>query len=337
MSGQRPPTGSGGYNRDSFYPPVTVAPVKGGADERGSFKQETYGEQDEGWDVYADFNNAGPRYSSTVYGHGQTNSQGYHQLPVGASKPETPLSATSSTPVELVTVPALGAEWQKSELRAMTSAAKREESWDSWRIKWRSFRRDENGFCGIPWLTRRLFACVVFGCCVVVGIILAFTIPRVPGFNFNNDNPLNGSSHIGLSRLPANFSFDTHLNLQVNTQSNFIPITFTKLHATLFDSDTNTAIGEGEVTGLKFPAKQFINYFMPFSVNYTAVNDTDITWNDLYHACQNPAIVPAGESRPPLKLRLVLDMSIAGLPGHPTASTATNNAPCPFELSVNSI
>ncbi len=55
-----------GYNRSSFFHVGREEPVKGGRDE------EELGQND-AWDVYADFNNAGPRYS-TAFGQ---NSQGY--------------------------------------------------------------------------------------------------------------------------------------------------------------------------------------------------------------------------------------------------------------------
>lgn len=53
---------SAGYNRNTFFPAAREEPLKGGADEEA-------GESD-AWDVYADFNNAGPRYSS-AFGMGQ--------------------------------------------------------------------------------------------------------------------------------------------------------------------------------------------------------------------------------------------------------------------------
>jgi hypothetical protein len=54
---------SAGYNASTFYP-GREEPLKGGRDE-----------EEEVWDIYADFNNAGPRYS-TAYGHPSVNSQG---------------------------------------------------------------------------------------------------------------------------------------------------------------------------------------------------------------------------------------------------------------------
>jgi len=159
----------------------------------------------------------------------------------------------------------------------MTKSAKREQRMDKWTSKWKAFRRDENGFCCIPGMSRVRFVIILFILCVIAGIILAFTIPRVPGWSFNNDNPINGSSNIHFARLPANFTFDTNLNLQINTQSNFLPLTFNKIHATIFDSDTNKQIGEGEVGHTKIPAKAFFNYQLPVSFSYSAINDTDIT------------------------------------------------------------
>ncbi len=50
-----------GYNQESFFHAGREEPLKGGRDE------------EEAWDVYADFNNAGPRYSA-AFGAGD---QGY--------------------------------------------------------------------------------------------------------------------------------------------------------------------------------------------------------------------------------------------------------------------
>lgn len=55
---------SAGYNASSFFAAGRQEPLKGGRDE-----EEEAG-QPENWDVFADFNNAGPRYS-TAFGIGQ--------------------------------------------------------------------------------------------------------------------------------------------------------------------------------------------------------------------------------------------------------------------------
>jgi hypothetical protein len=48
-----------GYNRGSFFHTGREEPLKGGRDE-----EDLTPNTDNAWDVYADFNNAGPRYSS---------------------------------------------------------------------------------------------------------------------------------------------------------------------------------------------------------------------------------------------------------------------------------
>ena len=55
---------SAGYNRGSFFHVGREEPLKGGRDEDP---------KDDAWDVYADFNNAGPRYSS-AFGMGMSQS-----------------------------------------------------------------------------------------------------------------------------------------------------------------------------------------------------------------------------------------------------------------------
>jgi hypothetical protein len=48
---------SAGYNRGSYFNMGREEPVKGGKDEQ---------DDEEAWDVYADFNNSGPKYSSNI-------------------------------------------------------------------------------------------------------------------------------------------------------------------------------------------------------------------------------------------------------------------------------
>ena len=61
---------SAGYNRTSFFDVGRIEPVKGGYDE----EDRQAPAPDAAWDVYADFNNAGPRYS-TAFGMGQSDSR----------------------------------------------------------------------------------------------------------------------------------------------------------------------------------------------------------------------------------------------------------------------
>jgi hypothetical protein len=54
---------AGGYNGSSYYNSGRKEPVKRGHDE-----ENQYATHDDAWDVYADFNNAGPRYSKAPFG-----------------------------------------------------------------------------------------------------------------------------------------------------------------------------------------------------------------------------------------------------------------------------
>jgi hypothetical protein len=62
---------SAGYNRGSFFDVGREEPLKCGRDEERDPKEDP-------WDVYADFNNAGPRYSSAFgMGMNQSPAAGY--------------------------------------------------------------------------------------------------------------------------------------------------------------------------------------------------------------------------------------------------------------------
>jgi len=66
----------------------------------------------------------------------------------------------------MVTVPALGPEWQKSEMRDMTKAGRREKKAESRNEKWKAWKRGERGMCG-KYFTRRVFVFTLFGLCAV--------------------------------------------------------------------------------------------------------------------------------------------------------------------------
>ncbi len=74
-------------------------------------------------------------------------------------------TASASGPVELITVPALGPEWKKDELRDMTKAGRKEKKYESRRGKWTAWKRGERGICG-KYFTRRFTAFFLFGLCV---------------------------------------------------------------------------------------------------------------------------------------------------------------------------
>ena len=104
--------------------------------------------------------------SSIVVVGSRSRSCSYQQL---APPPSGKLDEESGAqgPVEMVTVPALGPEWGKDELKGMTSRARREEKAENFGRKWKLFNRGEYGLCGSKWLTRRTLIFIIFGICVV--------------------------------------------------------------------------------------------------------------------------------------------------------------------------
>ena len=52
---------SAGYNPSTFLEGGRQEPIKGGYDEEHAFRDEPF-------DIYADFNNQGPRYSKATFG-----------------------------------------------------------------------------------------------------------------------------------------------------------------------------------------------------------------------------------------------------------------------------
>ncbi|KAJ7166370.1 hypothetical protein C8R43DRAFT_192939 [Mycena crocata] len=315
-----------GYNRGSFFHTGREEPLKGGRDE----EELTPGPGDGAWDVYADFNNAGPKYSS-AFGQQDT---GYQSLS------GTPKAEESTGPVEMVTVPALGPEWAKSEMRDMTKAGKREKKAESRKQAVREWMRGNRGG---KWFTRRVVVFGCFGLVAVIIIIIAFCIPRVPSFALSNSAPLANATGdwrsavpTTFSRSPANFSFPAFANLQVNTDNNYIPLNFQHLRAKVFDLDTGFLIGTGDLGHKVLPAKGFPEIQLPLNFTYIATNASDTTWLNWYDACKNKDRFSDGK-RPGVRFRLVLDMAILGLPGSYGSSTQVSNANCPIELPSNSV
>ena len=117
-----------------------------------------------------------------------------------------------------------------------------------------------------------------------IGITLAFVIPRVPDFAINGTNPLttatgwyNQSIPAEFSRAPANFSFPANIQLQVDTNSNFLPLVFKRLDAQVYDLNSFRLVGLGHMNRTKLSAKKFTNIQMPLNFSYVATNDSDLT------------------------------------------------------------
>lgn len=238
-------------------------------------------------------------------------------MPVTAVKGEGIDSDSALAPVELVTVPALGPEWDRTEMKKMTKSGRREYKNDERRAKWRAWNRGEIGLCGTKWFTRRFLVFSIFALCAMsvspvlslfrctyavaatsrvdsVAIVLAITIPRVPGISFYGSSPLaaatgdfNASIPTEFSRSPANFSFPAFADIQVDTTSNIIPLTFNHIGAQVFYPSSGFQIGSGYFGKATLPAHQFPVIQIPLNFSYVAPNDTDPTWVAWYNACKN--------------------------------------------------
>lgn len=193
-----------------------------------------------------------------------------------------------------------------------------------------------------------------------IAIILAITIPRVPAIQFSSSGPLsaatgsfNESIPAEFSRFPANFSFAANADVQVDTTSNIIPLTFKSIAAQLWYPTTNMLIAEGSLGKQTLPAKAFPIIHIPLNFSYIAPNDTDSTWVAWYNSCKNGALytngVRPGEQLPAyvtlsthpavpgLNFELLLQMDIEGLPSTYSASAQAANAACPIQLPINSV
>lgn len=165
---------SAGYNSGSYFKAGRAEPVKGAYDE-----EEAAGLRDDGFDIFADFNNAGPRYS-TAFGSNDTGcgqllyvgrnksnvlTQACSYRSVNSPAPKLVEDVGASGPVEMVTVPTLGPEWKTSELRELTGKVSKEERRERLAQKWKEWKRGERGLCG-RYFTKKFLAWFIFALCV---------------------------------------------------------------------------------------------------------------------------------------------------------------------------
>lgn len=117
-----------------------------------------------------------------------------------------------------------------------------------------------------------------------IAVVLGICLPRVPSFALSNSTPLANATGdwrnavtAQFSRVPANFSFPAFADLQVNTDSNYLPVNFKHLRAKVYDLDTGFLIGSGDLGHKVLPAKSFPNIQLPLNFTYVATNDSDTT------------------------------------------------------------
>jgi len=191
----------------------------------------------------------------------------------------------------------------------MTKNGRREEKRERRRDIFKAWNRDQVGLCG-RWGTRKAIVWTVFVLCGMwvqmcmcisrgtliypysVGIILVFTIPRVPTFIFNTQTPLGNSTLADIpgpafGSFPANFTFYASLDVEIDTNSNFIPLHFNSWRSEIYELNTGEKIATGEWGSYTLPAKKFTRIFLPVTFSYTAANTSDRTWANVYNACRN--------------------------------------------------
>lgn len=125
-----------------------------------------------------------------------------------------------------------------------------------------------------------------------VGLILVFTIPRVPSFLFNTQAPLGNSTlenvpNPAFGTFPANFTFYASLDVEVNTNSNFLPLHFNSWRSEVYELNTGEKIATGDWGSYTLPAKKYTRIFLPITFSYAAANTTDKTWANVYNSCRN--------------------------------------------------
>ncbi|OCF40816.1 hypothetical protein I317_05351 [Kwoniella heveanensis CBS 569] len=304
----------------SQYPTYTTAPgAPSSRPPQNSYYEPGEEEYDEPFDVRADFDGDGPRWSERhgpKPGHGLINSIGGgaagsmkgegsirsggamgtgiagddrsyrpvedHIAPSAYTDPAKSLHSRE----ELVSVPVLGPEWKKTELHELSRRGQSELKGDKRTRAWREWTRDQRGLFGVKWLTRKVFVFIVFAFLAALGVTLYFVIPRAPSFEFYNDSPfVVNEDTVNFNRVPTNFSFAGNLNLFGDASSSYLPVHFTSLQATLYDVTTNKKIATGDWGNKHMDHKDQQPVVLPVQFEYSAVNTSDITWNNMYQAC----------------------------------------------------
>ncbi|PWN53506.1 hypothetical protein IE53DRAFT_372982 [Violaceomyces palustris] len=233
--------------------------------------------------------------------------------------------------IELITVPALGAEYTKEEMRQMTRKQKKKNKRSAKKAQVAKWAKGEERACG--WLTPRLavFLAFIFFC--LLGVCLFFVIPRVPTFALLTTDPLeavpDGASML-IHHSPTNFSMDMNLNLRADNGGGWITTKASEIKVQVTDIKTTKKVGEGTLNDFSFPGRKRTVFKMPVSFSYVSLNATgDETFLDFYHACGHKY---DNTARPTLNLGISLTMKVKGLIGTKGTSTQISNVACPFEL-----
>ncbi len=67
------------------------------------------------------------------------------------------------------------------------------------------------------------------------------------------------------------------MQLQADTGSNYLPLTFKNIHGTVFDLTTERPVATGDTGHLTLPAHSLPVFNLNLNFTYAAVNDSDAT------------------------------------------------------------
>lgn len=284
-----------------------------------------------------DVRNADPRRS--VVQHHPTHAAGANRNSQFSSAPPNAISgmgpqhADSTTGIELITVPALGTEYTKEELRDMTRVSKRRRKRSHRKKRCQLWVSGQDHLWG--WLSPRVAVFIAFFVLLALGIMLFFVIPRVPTFAILSTNPVtaipNGAS-MKVSQSPTNFSMTMGFNLRANNRNGWIPTHATDLTLEVTDLSTYQKVGKGSMESISFAARTNTPFNFAVEMSYVSLNASgDQTFQNWYQGC---GAHYEGSTRPTLNVALKLGMNVRGLIGRKTTSTQISNVVCPFTLQA---
>ncbi|EPQ30139.1 uncharacterized protein PFL1_02256 [Pseudozyma flocculosa PF-1] len=242
-----------------------------------------------------------------------------------------PKHADSTTGIELITVPALGTEFSKEEMRDMTRKTKKKKKRQAKKRRLGMWAKGDDHLWG--WLSPRVAVFIAFIFLAMLGVMLYFVIPRVPSFAFLTTNPVTAvpdGASMKVHHSPTNFSMTMDLNLRADNSDGWIPSVAKDMQVTVYDATQNKKVGEGKVKRMSFPGHKRTVFKFPVDFSYVSLNATgDTTFLNFYTACgpKQP-----NTPRPSLNLRVVLKFGIQGLIGSKGSSTTVGNLECPFAL-----
>lgn len=242
-----------------------------------------------------------------------------------------PQHADSTTGIELITVPALGNEYTKEELRGMTRSSKRRKKRTHRRRKCQLWVSGQDHLWG--WLSPRVAVFLAFFALIALGVMLFFVIPRVPTFAILSTNPVvaipNGAS-MQVNHSPTNFSMTMGFNLRASNRDAWIPTHATDLTLKVTDLNTYIKVGQGHLDAYTFKPRGNTAFQFPVQFSYVSLNSSgDQTFQDFYKGC-GPHY--DGVQRPTLNLGIELGMNVKGLLGRKATSAQVGGVVCPFTL-----